>query len=77
MKKTVSNYAFEDISEYYSEEIKKGIVRDGGLVDVFFVSPHWLDNKEQRKLNKLLGLSGINKIGNTNMNTKNKQNEKN
>lgn len=57
-----SECAFSDISKYLIEE---GCVFTG-YTDVWFVSAESLRTKENRRLNRELGINSINYIGNTN-----------
>ena len=53
--KTVSQIAFKDISKYLKKKYGKKC-RSGNII-----TPNQLETKENRRLNRELGLSGINK----------------
>jgi len=57
--KTAANMAFTDITEYHKQKDN----RDKGE---FFVTSTFLNSKETRKLNRLLGLHKVNKQDNIN-----------
>ena len=59
--KRVKIIALQDISKHLDEEIKKS-----NLDRRYIVYPTNIDTKENRKLNKDLGIKSINKMGNTN-----------
>ena len=63
---SVSRHAFKDITA----DIKENAVTPDSVWDVWNVRPSHMDTKETRRLNRALGLSGINKIGNKNQNHK-------
>ncbi len=59
----VSQIAFRDIAEYLKAKYKKyNLPR----TDHWVVSTMQLNTKEQRRLNKMLGICSINHLGNTN-----------
>ena len=62
----VSHYAFADITEYLNDN---GDILDSNC-DVWDVRPAHINTKESRRLNRALGLAGVNKIGNTNQKKK-------
>jgi len=59
--KWVKIIALSDISKHLDEEIKKS-----KLDRRYIVYPTNIDTKENRRLNKDLGIKSINKTGNTN-----------
>jgi hypothetical protein len=59
--KWVKIIALQDISKHLDEEIKKS-----NLDRRYIVYPTNIDTKENRKLNKELGIKSINQMGNTN-----------
>ena len=59
--KWVKIIALSDISKHLDEEIKKS-----KLDRRYIVYPTNIDTKENRKLNKELGIKSINQMGNTN-----------
>tara|TARA_R110001606_G_scaffold390342_1_gene557211 strand:- start:869 stop:1078 length:210 start_codon:yes stop_codon:yes gene_type:complete len=59
--KEVRINALSDISKYLDEEIKKS-----NLNRRYIVYPTNINTKENRRLNKDLGIVSINKMGNTN-----------
>jgi hypothetical protein len=59
--KWVKIIALQDISKHLDEEIKKS-----NLDRRYIVYPTNIDTKENRKLNKDLGIKSINQMGNTN-----------
>lgn len=59
--KWVKIIALQDISKYLNEEIKKS-----NLDRRYIVYPTNMDTKENRRLNKDLGIKSINQMGNTN-----------
>ena len=59
--KWVKIIALQDMSKHLDEEIKKS-----NLDRRYIVYPTNIDTKENRKLNKDLGIKSINKMGNTN-----------
>jgi hypothetical protein len=60
--KTVSRYAFAEITA----DIKENAVMSDTAWEIWNVRPSHMNTKETRRLNRQLGLGGINKIGNTN-----------
>tara|TARA_R100000951_G_C2628099_1_gene176702 strand:- start:348 stop:590 length:243 start_codon:yes stop_codon:yes gene_type:complete len=60
-KKSVKIIALSDISKYLDEEIKKSKLKRR-----YIVYPSNMDTKENRRLNKHLGIKSINQMGNTN-----------
>ena len=59
--KQVSQYAFKDITQYFNNN--KGIdYKKDNPRETWNVRPSHLNNKETRRLNRELGLGGINKI---------------
>ena len=54
--KTVAQYAFKDISQY----IKDTNTMNYNPLEIWNVHPSHLDTKENRKLNRELGLRGVN-----------------
>ena len=54
---SVSTYAFSDMTKYIKEN---NIPVQDRIGDVWVVTPATLNNKEQRRLNKKLGLKNIN-----------------
>jgi hypothetical protein len=67
-----SFYALEDISKYAKNMDKKYRTEMcwSNNTDRFFISACELKNKQTRKLNKVLGIHSINKIGNKNSSRK-------
>ena len=59
--KWVKIIALQDISKHLDEEIKKS-----NLDRRYIVYPSNIDTKENRRLNKHLGIKSINQMGNTN-----------
>lgn len=59
--KWVKIIALSDISKHLDEEIKKS-----NLDRRYIVYPTNIDTKENRRLNKDLGIKSINQMGNTN-----------
>ena len=59
--KWVKIIALQDMSKHLDEEIKKS-----NLDRRYIVYPTNIDTKENRKLNKDLGIKSINQMGNTN-----------
>ncbi len=59
--KYVKIIALSDISKHLDEEIKKS-----NLDRRYIVYPTNIDTKENRRLNKDLGIKSINQMGNTN-----------
>ena len=57
--KTVAEMAFSDITKYIEDN--NLIVMEGG--DVFIVTPVKLNTKEQRRLNREIGVSKVNYTG--------------
>ena len=60
-RKDVRIIALQDISKHLDEEIKKS-----NLNRRYVVYPTNIDTKENRRLNKDLGIKSINQMGNTN-----------
>ncbi len=58
--KPVSRIAFKDISQ------ELGTDNLHGNMDNFAVTPSYLDTKKSRRLNKELGVTSLNYLGNTN-----------
>ena len=58
--RTAARIAFKDISS------ELGTNLHAGHEDNFLVTPSFLDTKETRRLNKLLGVNSLNYFGNTN-----------
>ena len=58
MKKSVANIAMKDISKYLNDN---DIPIHNGKQDTWYVRPEHLYTKEQRRLNRELGLHKINK----------------
>jgi hypothetical protein len=59
---TARGYALRDISEH----IKKDLKETFGSKDTWFVSATALNTKENRKLNRQLGINIVNHLGNKN-----------
>ena len=58
--------AIRDITEHFKPLVKAQFKREGKMFDNYFVTTKDLLTKETTRLNKELGIAGINKIGNTN-----------
>jgi hypothetical protein len=63
--KAASIAAINDITDYLRPFMREQFKREG-RVDNYLVSACYLRSKETTRLNKELGIAGINKIGNTN-----------
>jgi|TARA_R110002020_G_scaffold131140_3_gene293342 hypothetical protein len=61
--KTAAEMAFSDITKYIEDN--NLIVMEGG--DVLIVTPVKLNTKEQRRLNRDIGVSKVNYTGNSNI----------
>ena len=59
-QKCVEHYSLRDMAKYLRATIKSY------EYDRYLVKPCHLNNKETRRLNRALGISNINYIGNTN-----------
>ena len=70
---TVHRIAFKDISKYLSEQNIQ--IRDEHG-DVWVVTPKRMYCKEQKRLNRQLGINKVNHYGNTNGKCKCQRNEK-
>ena len=68
MGNNVTLYALKDISDYVKEEVLPNYhpKYEPWVGESWVVSAKHLQTKDTRNLNKELGISGINKIGNTN-----------
>jgi hypothetical protein len=60
--KTAKQLAFRDIYKYLEEEYKE-LIKDRNS---WVVNPYYLDNKYTRRLNRELGVSRVNYLGNRN-----------
>tara|TARA_B110000902_G_C14095796_1_gene508709 strand:+ start:311 stop:547 length:237 start_codon:yes stop_codon:yes gene_type:complete len=71
--KAVMFVAFRDISEHIREKASSPI---GFENDVWQSTPRKMNNKETRRLNKLLGISNVNYYNNKNNNNNNHTQQK-
>ena len=62
---SIQSIAIRDISNYLTKEYPLSYGCNTAR-DQWIIPAHSLYNKENRRLNKELGIMGINKIGNTN-----------